>query len=39
MRILTKVPTPDSVTIYALIEPGTEHTPDPHVRYIGQTSW
>ena len=39
MRVLYKVPTPDEavVTIYALIEPGTEHTPDPHVRYIGQT--
>jgi len=25
------------IQIYALVEPGTEHTPDPYVRYVGQT--
>jgi len=38
MRLLYKVPTPIEVTIYALIEPGTETSPDPYVRYVGQTT-
>ena len=25
------------IQIYALVEPGTEHTPDPYYRYVGQT--
>ena len=37
MRELYKPPTLVTVEIYALIEPGTEHSRDPHVRYIGQT--
>ena len=34
---ITAVPTIVEITIYALVEPGTEHTPDPYVRYVGQT--
>ena len=34
---ITAVPTIVEITIYAPVEPGTEHTPDPYYRYVGQT--
>ena len=34
---ITAVPTIVEIQIYALVEPGTEHTPDPYVRYVGRT--
>ena len=37
MLVITAVPTVVRIQIYALIEPGTEATPDAYVRYIGQT--
>ena len=35
---ITAVPTIVEIQIYRLVEPGTEHSPDPYVRYIGQTT-
>ena len=34
---ITAVPTIVEITIYALVEPGTEQTPDPYYRYVGRT--
>ncbi len=34
---ITAVPTLVEIQIYRLVEPGTEHAPDPYVRYVGQT--
>ena len=37
MRTLTTIAPPVRIQIYALVEPGTESSPDVYVRYIGQT--
>ena len=37
MNCPTKIQPTVEIIIYSLIEPGTEHSPDPYLRYVGQT--
>ena len=37
LRTLTRIAPAIEITVYALIEPGTDCSPDPYVRYVGQT--